>query len=115
MGAKKIERQTRMVHEGYLRGFGPYKVHSITREEIPLTSRYVRVQSVSELNQGDIYYLRGLNGRLSHSCVFDIEDPCINYLKIVESQVRREAVFIEKKKEEKVKKKNKDNGTISLF
>jgi hypothetical protein len=118
---KKVIKQSRQKYRWQNRG-QDYEVYSISREEIPLTSKYVKVQDISELNQGDIYYWKGLNGRLGHSLQFDIHDSFINYQtykKVLNRQIERGIIYILKPIEEKKPKLRRGQissvGTQEMF
>ena len=112
MGAKKTQKQSRTTYRVRVNK-RRRTVHSITVEEIPLTSRYERVTDIEQLSQGDVYYWRGLNGRLSHSCVFDLDEPTINYVEVVAKQIARGIIYRQKPKKEKSEKGNET--TLALF
>jgi len=111
MGAKKIEKQSRQVYNFKRRG-KVNKIHSISREEIVLTSKYERVKEIDQLSQGDIYYWKGLNGKLSHSCVFDLNDLNINYVEVVAKQIAKGIIYRQKTVKKKDEKRKEATGNL---
>jgi hypothetical protein len=70
------------------------KVHSRNTEDMVLTSKFKLVNNISELNNGQMYYTKGLNGKITMSTVFDVNGTEINYLPVMQKLVDLQLVYI---------------------
>jgi len=97
------KKQAAKVYDVILRDGTRYKVHSRNSENMTLGKKFKQVHSVSDLNEGQIYYVKGLNGRIVMSTVFDTNGPEENYIRGIEYIIERGAMYVIPEVKPKVK------------